>query len=85
MLNDVLVLLQAMTALAATQQANKEAAAARERELAAVKINKEDVDVIALVGGCAGPGCYCRCTHDELICNLDMGGLQAPHAWSCYV
>lgn len=37
-----------MSELAAARQADKEAARQREKELAAVKINKEDVDVIAL-------------------------------------
>eukprot|EP00877_Chromochloris_zofingiensis_P000086 jgi/Chrzof1/10078/Cz04g26090.t1 len=37
---------QAMAALAASQKADKEAQRKREKELAAVKINKDDVDVI---------------------------------------
>jgi hypothetical protein len=37
-----------MEDLAASQQASKEAQRQREKELAAVKIVKEDVDVIAL-------------------------------------
>lgn len=35
-----------MAKLAAAQQADKEAARAREAQLAAVKVSKEDVDVI---------------------------------------
>ena len=42
------LMLQAMANLASSQAADKEAKRQRERELAAVKINKEDVDVIAL-------------------------------------
>ena len=36
-----------MQALTSNQKASKEAQVQREKELAAVKINKEDVDVIA--------------------------------------
>ena len=41
-------LAQAMADLAASQKASKEAQLLREKELAAVKISKEDVEVIAL-------------------------------------
>lgn len=36
-----------MAALASSQKASKEAQMQREKELAAVKVNKEDIDVIA--------------------------------------
>mmetsp|Transcript_14427 Transcript_14427/g.31230 ORF Transcript_14427/g.31230 Transcript_14427/m.31230 type:complete len:118 (+) Transcript_14427:74-427(+) len=38
---------QAMADLAASQKADKEAQRQREKELAAIKINKEDIDVVA--------------------------------------
>lgn len=39
---------KAMVSLAASQRADKEAKLKREKELAAVKVNKDDIDIVAL-------------------------------------